>query len=43
MNGERINTPEKMFELFTKWKDASAVTIDIIRRDQKRTVLVEIE
>jgi general secretion pathway protein C len=43
MNGERINTPEKMFELFTKWKDASAVTIDIIRRDQKRTVLVEIQ
>jgi general secretion pathway protein C len=43
MNGERINTPEKMFELFAKWKDASAVTIDIIRRDQKRTVFVEIE
>lgn len=43
MNGERINTPEKMFELFAKWKDASAVTIDIIRRDQKRTLLVEIE
>jgi general secretion pathway protein C len=43
MNGERINTPEKMFELFTKWKDASAVTVDIIRRDQKRTILVEIE
>ena len=43
MNGEKINTPEKMFELFTKWKDASAVTVDIIRRDQKRTVLVEIQ
>ncbi|MDY6820251.1 MAG: hypothetical protein SVN78_01340 [Deferribacterota bacterium] len=43
MNGEEINTPEKMFELFTNWQNESAVTIDILRRNERRTILVEIK
>jgi general secretion pathway protein C len=43
MNGEKVDTPEKMFELFTRWKDASAVTIDLLRMDQRKTILVEIQ
>ena len=43
MNGEDIETPDKMFDMFSKWKDATAVTIDLIRRAKKQTVFIEIK
>jgi len=43
MNGEDIETPDKMFDMFSKWKDATAVTVDLIRRAKKQTVFIEIK
>jgi len=43
MNGEDIKSPDKMFDMFLKWKNATAVTIDLVRKGRKQTIFVEIE
>lgn len=42
INGENLSTPEKLFELFGKADDLTAITIDMLRRGKKESLFVEI-
>jgi len=43
INGDSVENPQKMMELLGKISDVTAVSIDILRRGQKKSVFVEID
>jgi len=43
INGQTLDSPNKMLELFSKIDDLTAATIDIIRNGQKKTLFVKVE
>lgn len=42
INGEELTTPEKLFELFGRAEELTALTIDMLRRGKKESLFVEI-
>ncbi|TYB33046.1 MAG: PDZ domain-containing protein [Flexistipes sinusarabici] len=43
INGQTLDSPNKMLELFSKIDDLTAATIDILRNGQKKTLFIEVE
>lgn len=43
INGQTLDSPNKMLELFSKIDDLTAATIDILRDGEKKTLFVEVE
>lgn len=43
VNGEEISNPVMLFELANKVEDIDAITIDLVRNNEKKTIFVEIQ
>jgi len=43
INGQTLDSPNKMLELFSKIDDLTAATIDILRNGEKKTLFIEVE
>lgn len=43
INGQTLDSPNKMLELFSKIDDLTAATIDILRNGQKKTLFIEVK
>ncbi|MFQ5901017.1 MAG: hypothetical protein ACE5IH_05615 [Thermodesulfobacteriota bacterium] len=42
INGVKLDSPEKAYQLFQQLKDESRLTLDILRRNQKITITIDI-
>lgn len=43
INGEKIDSPNKLMEMLSKLNDMTAVNIDLLRRGERKTIFVEVE
>ena len=43
VNGETINSPQKLMTIFSKINDLTAINLDIIRKGKRKSIFIELE